>query len=227
MNARLAGGVIREEDILKLSLAVLRRDKDGTLEARRWMAFVRFGGSAAADSVEDLVARGRDEEVEEEVDEEEELSRRGSGAAGGHDGAAAAAGSQRSLKVVPVGMLEKEVMGGCLRTGEPRTGMSMILGFPAGLSVTALTVRSLSEFMLEDREERDWIESALLSEGGPNSTTESTSSSPEREPSSSLDRYHSWGSGLGRFSSTGVAPSKLCSSTMTLSSIMETLFWLL
>jgi hypothetical protein len=223
IDARLAGGVIREEDVLKLSLAVLRRDKDDTLEARRWMAFIRFGGSAAADSVEDLVARGRDEEVEEE----EEFSLRGSGAAGGHDGAAAAAGSQRSLKEVAVGMLEKEVMEGCLRTGEPRTGMSMILGFPAGLSVTALTVRSLSEFMLEDRDDRDWADSALLSEGGPNSTTESTSSSPEREPSSSLDRYHSWGSGLGLFSSTGVTPSKLCSSTITLSSILETLFWLL
>ena len=170
-------------------------------------------------SVEDLICRGRD------VEEEDNLN--GAGAAGGHDGAAASAGSHKSLKFVPVGMLEKEVIGGCFLTGEPRTGISMIRGLPAGLKVMVLTVVSFSELRLLDREDRDWSASPSLTLGGPNSTSESRSSSPDSEPSSSLDRYHSWGSRDSLFSSTGILPSRFCSSTMTLSSSRETLFWLL
>lgn len=215
MNACLAGEA--REDVLKLSLEVLRRVNEDTLAARRWMAFVRFGGSAA-DSVDALVIRG--------CDVEETDSLRGAGAAGGHDGTSVGAGAQRSLNEVPAGMLEKDVNGGCVRTGEPRAGMSMILGLPAGLNEMVLTTISFSEFMLEDRDDRDWRASLSLAGPGPNSTRESASS-PEREPSSSLDRYHSWGSGDEPFSSVGVLSSRSCSSIMTLSSMLETRRWLL
>ena len=241
MDANLAGGdeeeedeekggaeeEVAKEDVLKLNLAVLRRDNEGTRE--RFVArLARFSGSSiVADSVDVLAARVT--LVEEEVEDDDD-SLRGAGAAGGHAGAAAAAGAHRSLKVVPAGMLENEVIDGFLRTGEPLT-MSTILGFPAGLNVMVLMVISFSELTLDEREERDCPTSPSLMLPGPNSTRESPSSSPDNDPSSSLDRYHSWGSGLGPLflfsSSTGVVPSRLWSSTMTLSSILDTRFWLL
>lgn len=246
MNANLAGGEeedekeeeeeeeeVAKEDVLKLNLAVLRRDNEGTRE-RLVGGLVRFDGSSVvvADSVEVFLAAPvtlAEEEVEDDDD-----SLRGAGAAGGQEGAAAAAGAHRSLKDVPTGILENEVIDGFLRTGDPLTGMSTILGFPAGLNVMVLTVISFSELTLDEREERDCPmspPSPSLTLPGPNSTRESPSSSPDNDPSSSLDRYHSWGSGLGPLfvfsSSMGVVPSRLCSSTMTLSSILDTRFWLL
>lgn len=103
-----------------------------------------------------------------------------------------------------VGIVVFKVGASC-RTGEDRDCISTILGFPACLYEIILTI-SLSEFMLEDRDDRDWgVSASLLPAGGPNSTRESESSSPsEREPSSSLDKYHSWGSAVSSpFSSAG------------------------
>jgi hypothetical protein len=191
-----------KEEVLKLNLAVLRKDKEGTLEARRCNMAKRLDCSIGVsdDSVEDedlscLLGADPDEDVEE--DDADDASLSGAGAAGGHDGAAAAAGAHKSLKLVPEGMLEKEVIGGFFRTGEPRTGMSMMRALPAGRKEMVLTVMSfifsltsLSELTLDEREERDCISASLMLPG-PNSTRESTSSSPDSDPSSSLERYHS------------------------------------
>lgn len=237
-----------KEEVLKLNLAVLRRDNEGTLDARRCSTVMRLVGSVVSeDAVEDAdrACLSTDPVDEVEVDDADEASRKGAGAAGGHDGAAAAAGAHRSLKLAPEGMLEKEVIGGFFRTGEPRTGMSMMRGLPAGRKVMARMVislisrmfsrASLSELTLDEREERDWDPSASLMLPGPNSTRESRSSSSDNDPSSSLERYHSCGSappsllaGAGAWcSSMGVVPSRPWSSTMTLSSILETRLWLL
>jgi hypothetical protein len=195
-----------KEEVLKLNLAVLRKDKEGTLEARRCNMAKRLDGSmgVSEDSVEDdedlscRLGADPDEDVEEDDADDANLS--GAGAAGGHDGAAAAAGAHRSLKLEPEGMLEKEVIGGFFRTGEPRTGMSMMRALPAGRKEMVLTVMSfifslmsLSELTLDEREDRDCDSdiSASLMLPGPNSTRESRSSSPDSDPSSSLERYHS------------------------------------
>lgn len=96
--------------------------------------------------------------------------------------------------------------------------MSTIWGFPTVLNDTTLAVSSC-DLLLEPREEGALVSS--IGEGS-KSVRDSVSSKSEKEASSSLDKYSSWGSATSSCCfSSGVDLPKLFSSSVTLSSRLE------